>query len=270
MIPLFSKPKIISEKDNQAVFEIESLYPGYGVTVGNSLRRVLISSLPGAAVAKMKIKGVSHEFSTVPGVLEDVIQIMLNLKKLRFKIFSEEPQKAILKIKGEKEVKGKDFSLPSQLELINKDEHLASLTAKSADLEIEIEVEKGIGYLPREKRKRGKLAIGEILVDAIFTPVRKVGYQVENMRVGERTDFDKLRLEVETDGTITPVEAVSRAAQILVDHFSLVSQSLVVEERTKAGTKEKKPRKKKVGAVKKPVKKKPASSAGAPARRKNK
>jgi DNA-directed RNA polymerase subunit alpha len=265
MISLFSKPKIISEKDNQAVFEIESLYPGYGVTVGNSLRRVLISSLPGAAVAKMKIKNVTHEFSTIPGVLEDVIQIMLNLKKLRFKIFSEEPQKAILKIKGEKEVKGKDFSLPSQLELINKDEHIASLTAKSADLEIEIEVEKGIGYLPREKRKRGKLAIGEILVDAIFTPVRKVGYQVENMRVGERTDFDKLRLEVETDGTITPIEAVSRAAQILVDHFSLVSQILVVEEKPEV---KKKPVKSK--PLKKAVKKKPASSAGAPARRKSK
>ncbi|MDP2927084.1 MAG: DNA-directed RNA polymerase subunit alpha [bacterium] len=255
MISLFLKPKVISEKDNQAVFEIEALYPGYGVTVGNSLRRVLLSSLPGAAVAKMKIKGVSHEFSTIPGVLEDVIQIMLNLKKLRFKIFSEEPQKATLKIKGEKEVKGKDFSLPSQLELINKDEHLASLTAKSADLEIEIEVEKGIGYLPREKRKRGKLAIGEILVDAIFTPVRKVGYQVENMRVGERTDFDKLRLEVETDGTITPAEAVSRAAQILVDHFSLVSQSLVVEEKPEA----KKKTEKKIKPKKKAVKAKKSS-----------
>ncbi|MBI4358994.1 MAG: DNA-directed RNA polymerase subunit alpha [Candidatus Nealsonbacteria bacterium] len=239
MIPLFSQPKVVAEKDNQAVFEVEALYPGYGVTVGNSLRRVLISSLPGAAVTKMKIKGVSHEFSTLPGVMEDVIQIMLNLKKLRFKVFSDEPQKATLRVKGEKEVKGKDFNLPSQLELVNKDEHLASLTSKSADLEIEIEVEKGIGYLPREKRKRGKLNIGEILVDAIFTPVRKVGYQVENMRVGERTDFDKLRLEVETDGTLTPVEAVRQAAQILVEHFSLVGQGLVIEEKTE--TKKKKP-----------------------------
>jgi len=230
MIPLFSKPKVISEKENQAVFEIESLYPGYGVTVGNSLRRVLLSSLPGAAVTKMKIKGVPHEFSTIPGVFEDVIQIMLNLKKLRFKVFSDEPQQAVLKMKGENEVKGKDFQMPSQLELVNKNEHIASLTDKKADLEIEIEVEKGIGYIPRENRKRGKLGIGEILIDAIYTPVRKVGYQVENMRVGERTDFDKLIMEVQTDGTISPQAAVSQAAQILLDHFSLINQSFIEPE----------------------------------------
>jgi len=237
MIPLFSKPKVISEKENQAVFEIESLYPGYGVTIGNSLRRVLLSSLPGAAVTKMKIKGnnnvIPHEFSTIPGVFEDVIQIMLNLKKLRFKVFSDEPQQAILKAKGEKDVTGKDFQMPSQLELMNKNEHIASLTDKKADLEIEIEVEKGIGYVPRESRKRGKLGIGEILIDAIYTPVRKVGYQVENMRVGERTDFDKLIMEVQTDGTISPQSAVSQAAQILLDHFSLINQSFVEPEEKK-------------------------------------
>ncbi len=237
MIPLFSKPKVISEKENQAVFEIESLYPGYGVTIGNSLRRVLLSSLPGAAVTKMKIKGnnnvIPHEFSTIPGVFEDVIQIMLNLKKLRFKVFSDEPQQAILKAKGEKDVTGKDFQMPSQLELMNKNEHIASLTDKKADLEIEIEVEKGIGYVPRESRKRGKLGIGEILIDAIYTPVRKVGYQVENMRVGERTDFDKLIMEVQTDGTISPQSAVSQAAQILLDHFSLINQSFIEPEEKK-------------------------------------
>ncbi|PIR58294.1 MAG: DNA-directed RNA polymerase subunit alpha [Parcubacteria group bacterium CG_4_10_14_0_2_um_filter_7_35_8] len=235
MIPLFSKPKVISEKENQAVFEIESLYPGYGVTIGNSLRRVLLSSLPGAAITKMKIKGVPHEFSTIPGVFEDVIQIMLNLKKLRFKVFSEEPQQAILKAKGETDAKGKDFQMSSQLELINKNEHIASLTDKKADLEIEIEVEKGIGYIPREDRKRGKLGIGEILLDAIYTPVKRVGYQVESMRVGERTDFDKLVMEVQTDGTISPQMAVSQAAQILLDHFSLINQSFVEsEEKPKA------------------------------------
>ncbi len=237
MIPLFSKPKVISEKENQAVFEIESLYPGYGVTIGNSLRRVLLSSLPGAAVTKMKIKGnnnvIPHEFSTIPGVFEDVIQIMLNLKKLRFKVFSDEPQQAILKAKGEKDVTGKDFQMPSQLELMNKNEHIASLTDKKADLEIEIEVEKGIGYVPRESRKRGKLGIGEILIDAIYTPVRKVGYQVENMRVGERTDFDKLIMEVQPDGTISPQSAVSQAAQILLDHFSLINQSFIEPEEKK-------------------------------------
>ena len=257
MIPLFSKPKVISEKENQAVFEIESLYPGYGVTIGNSLRRVLLSSLPGAAVTKMKIRGsngvIPHEFSTIPGVFEDVIQIMLNLKKLRFKVFSDEPQQAILRAKGENDVKGKDFQMPSQLELVNKNEHIASLTDKKADLEIEIEVEKGIGYIPRENRKRGKLGIGEILLDAIYTPVKRVGYQVESMRVGERTDFDKLVMEVQTDGTISPQAAVSQAAQILLDHFSLINQSFIEPEekpkekkavKTKTKPKKAKPKKK--------------------------
>lgn len=259
MIPLFSKPKVISETDNKTVFEIEALYPGYGVTIGNSLRRVLLSSLPGAAVVKMNVKGgghvVPHEFSTIHGVYEDVIQIMLNLKKLRFKVFSDEPQKATLRVKGEKEVKGSDFQLPSQLELVNKGKHIATLTDKKGELEIEIEVEKGIGYVPREKRKRGKLAIGEILLDAIFTPVKKVGYQVENMRVGDRTDFDKIRLEVETDGTITPKVALTQAAQILVEQFSLVSQSFVEEQGPKEEAGSKKPRKRKT-TVKKITKKK--------------
>lgn len=256
MIPLFLKPKVVSEKENQAVFEIEALYPGYGVTVGNSLRRVLLSSLPGAAITKMKIKGVAHEFSTIPGVFEDVIQIMLNLKKLRFKVFTDEPQQASLKIKGEKDVKGRDFQLPSQLELVNKDEHIATLTDKKADLEIEIEVEKGVGYVSRESRKRGKLAIGEILIDAIYTPVRKVGYQVENMRVGERTDFDKLIMEVQTDGTISPRAAVSQAAQILLDHFSLINQSFLEQEEKPKEKKERKIKKAAVKPAKKPVQKK--------------
>lgn len=263
MIPLFSKPKIVSEKDNQAVFEIEALYPGYGVTIGNSLRRVLLSSLPGAAVTKMKIKGnnqaVPHEFSTIHGVYEDVIQIMLNLKKLRFKVFSEEPQRATLKIKGEKEIKGSDFELPSQLELINRNEKIATITDKKTELEIEIEVEKGIGYLPREKRKRGRLEVGEILIDAIYTPVKKVGYQVENMRVGERTDFDKVRLEVETDGTISPQSALTQAAEILVEQFSFVAQSFPPEE---AKSKEEKP------AAKRAVRKK--TTAKKPVHRKKK
>ena len=260
MIPLFSKPKIISENGNRAVFEIESLYPGYGITVGNSLRRVLLSSLPGAAVTKMKIKDVAHEFSTIPGIYEDTIQIMLNLKKLRFKMFSDEPQKAVLRVKGEREAQGKDFSLPSQLELVNKDQKVATLTDKKAELEIEIQVEKGIGYMPREKRKGDKLAIGEILVDAIYGSVKKVGFQIENMRVGDRTDFDRLKLDIETDGTISPSAALSRAADILVRHFSLVAEGLVIEDvltPTKEKTGKQKISKKKVSPKKKavPVKK---------------
>ncbi len=265
MIPLFAKPKIVSEKENRAVFEIESLYPGYGVTIGNSLRRVLLSSLPGAAVVKMKVRGshgeAPHEFSVLPGIYEDVIQIMLNLKKLRFKMFSDEPQKATLKIRGEKEALGKDFMLPSQLELVNKNEHVATLTDKKAELEIEIEVKGGIGYVPREQRKRDKLAIGEILVDAIFSPVRKVGYQVENMRVGERTDYDRLLLDVQTDGTISPSSAMTQAAKILVEHFSLVGQSFIEEkpapQKNPAEAKKEKAKKQKTAAKKKPAVKKP-------------
>jgi len=232
------QPKIIEKKGNHARFEIEALYPGYGVTIGNSLRRVLLSSLPGAAITKMKIKGVPHEFSTIPGILEDVISIMLNLKQLRFKIYAEVPQKGLLKVKGEKEVLGSDFKLPPQVEVVNKDCHIATLTDKKAELEIEIEIEKGIGYLPREKMKKEKLEIGVIPLDAIFTPVRKVAFRVENMRVGERTDFDRLFLDIETDGTITPEEAFSQAAEILVQHFSLLSQAFKKEEKPKVMAKE--------------------------------
>ncbi len=251
MIPLPQKAKIIKKEQNKATFEIEGLYPGYGVTVGNSLRRVLLSSLPGAAVSQMKIKGVQHEFSTIPGVLEDVISIMLNLKQLRFRVFTDEPQKATLKVKGGKEIKGSDFEIPSQIELINKSAHIATLTAKSAELEIEIQIEKGIGYRPRELKKKPtqeKLEIGVIPLDCIFTPVKRVAYRIENMRVGERTDFDKLTLEIETDGTISPEDAFFQAAEILVKHFSLFVDTFKKPEKilpTEVKLLEKKERKKK-------------------------
>lgn len=180
----------------------------------------MLSSLEGAAITQAKIKNVSHEFSTIPGVLEDVIVIMLNLKQLRFKIFTDEPQKARLKVKGEKEVKGSDFELPSQLELVNKDVHIATLTDKKAELDIEIQVEKGVGFLPREARKKQeKLEIGTIPMDAIFTPIKRVSFKIENMRVGERTDFDKLFLEIETDGTVSPEETFRQASEILLSHI---------------------------------------------------
>jgi len=227
MFTLPNIPKIVKKEGNRAVFEIEALYPGYGVTIGNSLRRVLLSSLEGAAVTQVQIKGVSHEFSTIPGVLEDVITIMMNLKQLRFKVFAPEPQKATLKVRGEKKVKGSDFNLSSQVELVNKDCQIATLTQKSSELEIEITIEKGIGYSPREARRKSpgfpqaKLEIGAIPLDAIFTPVKRVSYQVENMRVGERTDYDRLFLEIETDGTTVPEVAFTRASEILVNHFSM-------------------------------------------------
>ncbi len=234
MINLPKQPKIIKKEGNKAIFEIEALYPGYGVTVGNSLRRVLLSSLTGAAVTQVKIKGISHEFSTISGILEDVILIILNLKQLRFKVFTDELQKATLKVKGEKKVKGADFSLPSQIELINKDCHIATLTSKSAELEMEIQIEKGIGYSSREARKRTvarsqeKLEIGVISLDATFTPVKTVSYKIENMRVGEKTDYDRLFLEIETDGVITPEEAFCRASEILVNHFSMFKDTFKI------------------------------------------
>ncbi len=246
MIFLPGKPKIIEKKGkNLAIFEIEGLYPGYGVTVGNSLRRVLLSSLEGAAATKVKIKGVHHEFSTIDGILEDVIVICQNLKQLRFKIYTSEPQKATLKVKGEREVKGKDFELPSQVELINPEAHIATLTSKNASLEMEIQIEKGIGYVPVEQREKEKLAIGEIQLDAIFTPVKRVAFHVENMRVGKRTDFNKLQIEVETDGTISPEEALAKASDILMRHFSMISEefsksSESLEEKKTQKEKEKK------------------------------
>jgi DNA-directed RNA polymerase subunit alpha len=230
MIPLPLTPKVIEKKGNKATFEIEALYPGYGVTIGNSLRRILLSSLPGAAVTQVKIKGVSHEFSTIPGVMEDVISILLNLKQLRLRVFSDEPQIGTLKIKGEKEVKGSDFKLPPQVELINKDAPVATLTDKKVQLEMEIQIEKGLGYLPVERRKKGKLEIGAIALDAIFTPVRNVAFRVENMRVGERTDFDRLILEIETDGTISPEEVFYQATQILTQHFSFLGEKFKPKE----------------------------------------
>lgn len=218
-ITLPTQPKLIQKTENEAVFEIENLYPGYGTTIGNALRRVLLSSLRGAAITAVRIQGVNHEFSTIPNVLEDVIEIILNLKQIRIRLHGTEPQKLTLKVKGEREVKAKDLHGPSQIEIVTPDAHIATLTDKKAELEIELDVEAGIGYQTVEARMKEKLSIGAIAIDAIFTPVRKVNYEVENMRVGERTDFNRARLTIATDGTIAPEEALRQAIQILVDQF---------------------------------------------------
>jgi len=240
MIPLPLPPKVIQKnlpagkQGKSAVFEIEGLYPGYGVTIGNSLRRVLLSSLQGAAVTEVKIKGAPHEFSTIPGILEDTIMILLNIKNLRFKIFEGESQKVQLKVSGEKEVKGSDFKCPSQIELVNPDLHIATITDKKTELDIEILVEKGIGYVQKDQIKKGKSEIGAVVVDAMFTPIRNVNFQVENMRVGDRTDFDKLSLEIESDGTITPEEAFYEACEILIKHFNIIFSGKPSDEPEKA------------------------------------
>tara|TARA_Y100000310_G_C20683593_1_gene817589 strand:- start:2015 stop:2944 length:930 start_codon:yes stop_codon:yes gene_type:complete len=239
MILLPKQPKITNQKDNSASFEIEELYPGYGVTIGNALRRVLLSSLSGAAVTQVKIKGAQHQFSTVKGVLEDVIVILMNLKQMRFKIHTDEPQTATLKFKGEKAIKGSDFKLPSQVELVNKGCHILTTTDKKVEIEMEIKIEKGIGYEPVERRKqKEKLEIGVIAIDAIFTPIKRVSFKVENMRVGERTDFDRLNLEIETDGTMVPEDAFFQASDILVNHFSLFAKKEEKKEKPAKEVKE--------------------------------
>lgn len=251
MVTLPLKPKINQIEKNRAIFEIEACYPGYGTTLGNVFRRVLLSSLPGAAITGVKIKGVQHEFSTIPFVTEDVVQIILNLKQVRFKLYVDHSVRATLKVKGEKEAKAGDIKTTSELEVANPEAHLASLTDKRTNLEMEIEVEPGLGYLPIEQRKKGKLEIGKIAIDAIFSPIRKVNYSVENMRVGERTDYDRLRIDIETDGTIAPQEAFQKAAQILVNHFNVF-----------VSLEGKKPKKKVVSLVKPTVKEKVKAKKG--------
>lgn len=242
MIPLPLPPKVIQKNKNQAIFEIQGFYPGYGVTIGNALRRVLLSSLEGVAVTEVKIKGVAHEFSTIPGVLEDVIIILLRLKNLRFKIHEGDMQKIELSVKGEKEIRGSDFKIFPQIELTNPELHLATITDKKTELNIEITIEKGIGYEPKDQRKDKKgtsspqthSKIGAIVLDAIFTPIKNVNFRVENMRVGERTDFDKLSIEIETDGTITPEEAFYKASEILIKHFTLIFEGKMPESLEKS------------------------------------
>lgn len=213
--------KTLEKLGNHGTFEIEPLSPGYGVTVGNSIRRVLLSSLEGAAISSVKIEGISHQFSTIPACKEDVVEIILNLKTLRFIFSADEPVTLKMDVKGPKTIYGKDFLDNPHCQVANKDAYLANLS-KSGRLKMEVVVKKGRGYLPIEKRKDEKLPLGTIAIDSIFTPVKKVHYEVENTRVGGITNFDKLILEVTTDGSVDPEEALANAAQIIVEHFSLI------------------------------------------------
>jgi|SRR3989344_476810 len=225
-------------------FGIEGLYTGYGTTVGNALRRVLLSSLPGAAITQMKIKGVDHEFSTLPGMTEDVVEFLLNLKKVRFHFFADEPQALTLKVKGERAVTAADIQSTTLVQVVNKDLHLATLTKKNAELDMEITVEKGLGYVTAESRKLERLPVGTVVLDAIFSPVVRVEFSVEDMRVGERTDYNRVRLEIETDGTISPSEALHKASNILKDHFEKASAVPVMKTEVEAGEKPKSKKKK--------------------------
>lgn len=219
--------KIYFTKDELATSEavIEPLYPGYGVTLGNALRRVLLSSLPGGAVTGVKIKGVDHEFSTIPNVTEDVVDIILNLKKLRLRVHSEEAVRLTLTAKGQKTVTGADIKKDPRVEVVNPDLPIATIDQKSGELSMELVAEQGRGYVPVEMREAEKMEIGMIAVDAIFSPVRNVNFEVQNVRVGQITNYDKLTISMETDGTVSGPAALDTAAQILVDHFSLLLTS---------------------------------------------
>ncbi len=237
-ITLPQKPRFVKIDEKTGKFVIEGCYPGYGTTLGNSLRRVLLSSLSGAAVTTLKIKGISHEFSTIPNVMEDAIQIILNLKKVRFKMHSEEPIRVNLKAKGEKKITASMIECPSQVEVVNGDAYIATITNPKGEIEMEMEISNGIGYVPVEQQEREKKEVGVIAMDAIFTPVRRVNYTIDNMRVGKRTDFEKINLEISTDGTLSPEEAYFKAVEILVNQFSAIT-SIEKEAKVKEKKEEK-------------------------------
>ncbi|OGI46158.1 DNA-directed RNA polymerase subunit alpha [Candidatus Nomurabacteria bacterium GWB1_40_6] len=231
-----SKPRVVEENGNKGIFEIDGLYPGYGHTLGNSLRRIILSSLPGASVTSIKIDGVSHEFQTMDGIKEDVIVMILNLKKTRFKMISDEPQTVTLSIKGPKEILAGDIKTGGQVEILNPELHIAEVTGK-VNLNIEMKIEKGLGFIAKEAFQKEKVDVGTIAVDAIFTPIRRVAYEVENMRVGDKTNHNRLRISIETDGTLTPREALSHSIEIMINQLKAIVDFKEPEEEIKVSKK---------------------------------
>lgn len=227
------QPKVIKKEGNRAIIEISELYPGYGATIGNALRRVLYSSLPGAAITSIKITGVTHEFSTMEGVFEDGIEIGLNLKQIKLILHGDEPQMMTLKVKGAREVQAKDIKTPSQIEIVSKDAHIATLTSAKSSLEMELTVERGLGYVQVDKDEKEKKEIGVIRLDSIFTPVIKVNFEVEDVRVGDRTDYNRLVMDILTDGSISPEQAFIDSAKLLFDYFNIFSELKISKVRKK-------------------------------------
>lgn len=252
-------PKIIKKEGNRAIIEISELYPGYGATIGNAFRRVLYSSLPGAAITSIKITGVAHEFSTMNGVLEDGIELGLNLKQIKLILHGDEPQMMTLKVKGVKNVKAKDIKTPSQVEIVNKDAHIATLTSPKSLLEMELNVERGLGYVQADKDEKEKKEIGVIRLDSIFTPVIKVNFEVEDVRVGDRTDYNRLVIDILTDGSISPEQAFVDSAKLLFDYFNIFSELEIIKTRKKVLIK-KKPKKINLSSDKKKTTKKTTKS----------
>ncbi len=225
MLSSMHVPEINTLEDDgvNGSFVIEPLHRGFGVTLGNAMRRVLMSSLDGAAITAFKVEGASHEFSTLPGVTEDVVQISLNLKRLRFKVFSDQPQTVEISKKGKGRVTGADVKTTADVDIINRDQVIATLDNAKAGLNMTLRVERGRGYSPVEERNQDELEIGMIGLDALFSPIQRVRYKVGHTRVGQVTGLDKLTLDIATDGSLTPTDAMRRAATILVEHLAAIS-----------------------------------------------
>lgn len=214
--------RIVTDEATKGVYEIDGLYPGYGHTLGNSLRRIILSSIPGAAITSVKIDGVSHEFSTLDGVKEDVIMILLNLKKIRFQLTTDEPQKVTLSVKGPKVIDASMIKVTGQAEVLNPEQYICELTDKNTELNVEITVERGLGFLTKDVIQKEKMEIGAIALDAIFSPIRRVSYEVENMRVGDKTNHNRLRVMIETDGTISPKDALERSIELMLEQLKAI------------------------------------------------
>lgn len=214
--------KQISGGENSAQFEIEPLSPGYGITIGNSLRRILLSSIEGAAVTTFRLDGATHEFTTIPGVHEDLVTITLNMKQLRMRVHGDEPVNLVLQKKGPGKITAADFKPNASVDFINPDHVIATLD-KGASFNMEIEARKGRGYSSTESRREEKLPLGTIAIDSIFSPIVRVNYEIENTRVGNLTNYDKLIMSITTDGSVTPQEVLQTAAKIAVEHFSVIA-----------------------------------------------
>lgn len=222
-VTLPSKPRVVKEEEFQGIYEIDGFYPGYGHTLGNSLRRIILSSLPGAAITHVKIDGVKHEFDSIDGVKEDVITILLNLKRVRLSLHSDESVTMTLKADKAGVITAGSVTAPSQVEILNPEQPIAEITGKGVSLKMEMTVSRGLGYVPREAHQREKMDIGAIALDAVFTPIRRANYEVENMRVGDRTDYNRLRLFIETDGTVSPREALERSIEIMIHQLKAIT-----------------------------------------------
>ena len=220
-IILPSKMSVVSEDSTKGIYEIDGLYPGYGYTLGNSLRRIILSSLPGAAVTYIKIDGVDHEFSVIDGVKEDVITMLLHLKQVRFRLNTDESQTVKISVKGPQKIHASDIETSGQVEVLNKDLYIAEITTKT-NLNIEMKVERGLGFVPKDLHQKEKNEVGVIAVDAIFTPIRRASYDVEDMRVGDKTNHNRLRVTIETDGTITPREAFEKSIVIMTEQLQAI------------------------------------------------